>query len=72
VSRGLVHEQEVRRIDEKFHEIKSRFFTAREDSAAFLDIRAAEEKGAEDGAGFFFTESGAGGEDFFEDGVVFV
>ena len=66
VGRRLVHEEEVGRIDEEFHEVEPGFLSAGKDAAFFLHIRAAEKEGAEDGAGVFLAEGGAGSHDLVE------
>ena len=47
----LVQKQQVRRLEEELHERETAFLTAAQHSDALEDIVAAEEKGAEDGAG---------------------
>ena len=69
---GLIHQQKIRRIDEELDEVKTGFFATREHGCAFFNIGAAEQEGAENGAGFVFAQGRAGAHDFFKHGVVFV
>ena len=67
VGGGLVHEEEVGRVHEKFDEVEAALLTPGEDFALFVDVLAAEEEGAEDGAGVVLTKLGGAAADFFED-----
>ena len=69
VRRRLIHEEEVRRLDENTGEGEAGFFTTGEDRDGFVDIVFAEKKSAEDGAGLLLGElvfNGAQRHDVFE------
>lgn len=72
VGRGLIHEEEVRRVDEEFDERESAFFSSGEDSDALGDVFFLKEEGPEDGACFVIAHAAACITDFAEDGVFFV
>ena len=52
--RRLVHEQEIRRIEQQLDEREARFLAAAQDPDRFENIVAAEEKRAENGPGGLF------------------
>jgi hypothetical protein len=56
VGGGLVHQQEVRRIDQEAREVEAGFFAAGEDGDFFEDVVFAEEEAAEDHAGGLLGE----------------
>ena len=56
VGRRLVHEQQVRRIDEELHEVQAALFTTGEHLALLVHVLALEEEAAEDAAGLVFTD----------------
>ena len=66
VGRGLIHEKDVRRINEEFHEIHAAFFATAEDFALLEHILFLEEEGAKNGAHIIFTEQGRGVLNFFQ------
>ena len=70
VSGGLIHEEEVWGIDEKFDEIEAGFFSTGKDLGFFVDFFFAKEEGAENAPGFIFGECSIGVHDFLEDGFL--
>ena len=56
VRRRLVHQQKVRRVDEKLHQVDPTLFAPGEDLAFFKDIFPAKQEAAEDSAGIIFAE----------------
>lgn len=67
---GLVHQEEVRGINQELDEVESGFFAAAEDSGFLKDVVAFEEEGAENASGFVLAERAVRGEDFVEEGIV--
>ena len=70
VRRGLIHEENVRRIDEEFDKVEAALFPSAEDAGHFVDFLFAEHERPEDTAGLIFAQGGCGFEDFGEDGIV--
>ena len=56
VRRRLVHQQKVRRVDEKLHQIDPTLFAPGEDFALFEDVFPAEQEAAENGTGVIFAQ----------------
>ena len=56
VSRGFVHEQKVRGIYQKLHEVEAGLFSAAEDGCFFMYVVTLEEERAKNAAGFVFAE----------------
>ena len=56
VGRRLVHEEKVRGIYQKLHEVEAGFFSTAEDGCFFMDVVTLEEERAKDAAGFVFAQ----------------
>ena len=73
MGRRLVHQEEVRRLDEDAGEGEAGFFAAGEDGDVLVDVVFAEEEAAEHGAGLLLGELVLVGAQFhhvFKDGQV--
>src|SRR3954469_14810447 len=69
VRRRLVHQEQVRRIDEELDEVQPRFFAAAEDCGLFVDVVLAKKKGAENAPRIFFAQVVASVHDFLQDAL---
>ena len=63
---GLVHQKEIRWIEEDFNQGETRFFSSAEDANGFKNIVTTEKKGTEDSSGGLFAHGIGGIEDGFE------
>ena len=63
---GLVHQKEIRWIEEDFDQGETRFFSSAEDADGFKDIVTTEKKGTEDGTSGLFAYGIGRIEDGFE------
>ena len=63
---GLIHQEKVGRIEEKFDEGEAGFFPSAEDSHRFEDIVSAKKKGTENGSGGLLADGVGGVEDRFK------
>ena len=66
----LVHQQEIRRIEQQFDQRQPAFFAAAEHADFFEDVVAAKQKAAEQRANELFGDALRGVERFFENGAV--
>ena len=67
--RGLVHQQQVRRIEQQLHEREAAFFAAAQDAHFFEDVIAAKEEASEQRADELFGDPLRRIESFFENGA---
>ena len=67
---GLVHEEEVWRIDEEFYKIQPGLLPSAQDRGFLEDVILAKEEGAENAPGIIFGEFAIGGLDLVEDRFV--
>ena len=56
MSRGFVHEEKVRGIHQKLHEVEAGLFSAAEDGCFFMDVVTLEEERAKNAAGLVFPQ----------------
>ena len=63
---GLVHQKEIRWIEEDFDQGEARFFTTAQDADGFKDIVTTEKKRPENSSGGLFADGIGGIEDGFE------
>ena len=66
----LVHQEEIRRIDEKLHQVESGLLAAAQDRGLLEDIILAEEEGTENPPGIILGEFAVASPDLFEDRLV--
>ena len=66
----LVHEEEVRRVDQEFDEVKAGLFSTAQDGGLLVDVILAEEEGPKDAAGIVLGEFAVTGFHLIEDGLV--
>ncbi len=68
----LIHEQQVRRIDEEFHQVQTRLLATGKNGDALFHIGAAEQERPENGPCLVLAQGRAGGHHFFQHGVIFI
>ena len=66
----LVHEEQVRGIDEEFHQAEPALFSAAEHLHLLRHIGAAEKEGAEDGTHVVLAQLAIGAQDLVEHGIL--
>ena len=70
VGGGLVHQQEVGRVDEELDQVEAALFAAAEHLGQLVDLLLAEHEAAEDGARLVLAQVGSAGQDLVEDGLL--
>ena len=70
VGGGLVHQQQVGRIDQELNEVQPALLAAAQDCGRLVDLFLAEHERTQDGPGFVFAECRCAGEHLFDDVLV--